>query len=184
MFVVGTETDHVAPWKSVYKVSGLTSSPEFTFLLTSGGHNAGIVSGPVHPKRRHRVRTQQAGEAPLAADEWFATTEVAAGFLVADLGGVAEGAFLAGARSAAGNGRAGRGLRAARRRAGRVRPAALGSVVVAQRDRHGSDRSDDGSARRVRKLKREGLEAFLQVVVEDWDVGQLASPLPDRPSTR
>ena len=60
MFVVGTETDHVAPWKSVYKVSGLTSSPEFTFLLTSGGHNAGIISGPVHPKRRHRVRTQTA----------------------------------------------------------------------------------------------------------------------------
>ncbi|MGE3393992.1 MAG: PHA/PHB synthase family protein [Steroidobacteraceae bacterium] len=74
MFVVGTETDHVAPWKSVYKVGGLTSSPEFTFLLTSGGHNAGIVSGPVHPKRRHRVRTTRADEPKLAADEWFETT--------------------------------------------------------------------------------------------------------------
>jgi polyhydroxyalkanoate synthase len=74
MFVVGTETDHVAPWKSVYKVSGLTSSPEFTFLLTSGGHNAGIVSGPVHPKRRHRVRTVREGEPRLGADEWFETT--------------------------------------------------------------------------------------------------------------
>ncbi|HEX6018318.1 MAG TPA: alpha/beta fold hydrolase, partial [Burkholderiaceae bacterium] len=79
MFVVGTETDHVAPWKSVYKVSGLTTSPEFTFLLTSGGHNAGIVSGPVHPKRRHRVRTQLGGQAPLPADEWFATTEAKPG---------------------------------------------------------------------------------------------------------
>src|SRR5262249_23026542 len=56
MFVVGTETDHVAPWKSVYKVRTLTRSPDYTFLLTSGGHNAGIVSGPVHPKRRYRVR--------------------------------------------------------------------------------------------------------------------------------
>ena len=74
MFVVGTETDHVAPWKSVYKVGVLTSSPEFTFLLTSGGHNAGIVSGPVHPKRRHRVRTTRAGVPALAADEWFDTT--------------------------------------------------------------------------------------------------------------
>jgi polyhydroxyalkanoate synthase len=79
MFVVGTETDHVAPWKSVYKASALTSSPEFTFLLTSGGHNAGIVSGPAHPKRRHRVRTQMAGESPLPADEWFAATEAKAG---------------------------------------------------------------------------------------------------------
>jgi polyhydroxyalkanoate synthase len=75
MFVVGTETDHVAPWKSVYKVSRLTSSSEFTFLLTSGGHNAGIVSGPAHPRRRHRVHTQREGENALAADEWFATTE-------------------------------------------------------------------------------------------------------------
>jgi polyhydroxyalkanoate synthase len=74
MFVVGTETDHVAPWKSVYKVEALTSSAEFTFLLTSGGHNAGIVSGPVHPKRRHRVRTIRADEPKLAADEWFETT--------------------------------------------------------------------------------------------------------------
>ena len=57
MFVVGTETDHVAPWKSVYKARRLTRSPDYTFLLTSGGHNAGIVSGPTHPRRRHRVRT-------------------------------------------------------------------------------------------------------------------------------
>ncbi len=74
MFVVGTETDHVAPWKSVYKVSGLTGSPEFTFLLTSGGHNAGIVSGPVNPKRRHRARTVREGEPRIGADEWFETT--------------------------------------------------------------------------------------------------------------
>ncbi len=73
-FVVGTETDHVAPWKSVYKVDKLTSAPEFTFLLTSGGHNAGIVSGPLHPKRRHRVRTRRAGEPHLSADEWFEST--------------------------------------------------------------------------------------------------------------
>jgi polyhydroxyalkanoate synthase len=75
MFVVGTETDHVAPWKSVYKTQRLTASPEFTFLLTSGGHNAGIVSGPAHPKRRHRVRTVRPDDPLLTADQWFATTE-------------------------------------------------------------------------------------------------------------
>jgi polyhydroxyalkanoate synthase len=74
MFIVGTETDHVAPWKSVYKLDRLSGSPEFTFLLTSGGHNAGIISGPVHPKRRHRVRTRRAGEPQLSADDWFRTT--------------------------------------------------------------------------------------------------------------
>ena len=79
MFVVGTETDHVAPWKSVYKVGNLVRSSDYTFLLTSGGHNAGIVSGPVHPKRRHRVRRLEAGERPVPADEWLASTPPAAG---------------------------------------------------------------------------------------------------------
>ena len=61
MFVVGTETDHVAPWQSVYKVGKLVRSQDYTFCLTSGGHNAGIISGPVHPRRRHRVLTMKAG---------------------------------------------------------------------------------------------------------------------------
>ena len=74
MFVVGTETDHVAPWKSVYKVENLVQSDDFTFLLTSGGHNAGIISGPVHPKRKHRVRTRALADRHLPADEWLAST--------------------------------------------------------------------------------------------------------------
>jgi polyhydroxyalkanoate synthase len=79
MFVVGTETDHVAPWKSVYKIGNLVRSGDYTFLLTSGGHNAGIISGPVHPKRRHRVRRLEAGERPAPADEWLASTPPATG---------------------------------------------------------------------------------------------------------
>jgi len=71
MFVVGTETDHVAPWKSVYKVENLARSRDYTFLLTSGGHNAGIVSGPVHPKRQHRLRTWRPGERHVTPEEWF-----------------------------------------------------------------------------------------------------------------
>jgi poly(3-hydroxyalkanoate) synthetase len=43
MFVVGTEHDHVAPWKSAYKLHLLTHNA-LTFVLTSGGHNAGVVS--------------------------------------------------------------------------------------------------------------------------------------------
>jgi len=79
MFVVGTETDHVAPWKSVYKARGLTRSSDYTFLLTSGGHNAGIVSGPKHPRRRHRVRTWLNADETLTPEAWIASTEPQAG---------------------------------------------------------------------------------------------------------
>jgi polyhydroxyalkanoate synthase len=79
MFVVGTETDHVAPWHSVYKARALTRSTDYTFLLTSGGHNAGIVSGPVHPRRRHRVRTWLNAVESLPPQAWFETTPAQTG---------------------------------------------------------------------------------------------------------
>ncbi len=75
MFVVGTETDHVAPWKSVYKVRSLVSSGDYTFLLTSGGHNAGIVSGPVHPRRTHRIYRFAAADSLLPPEDYLARTE-------------------------------------------------------------------------------------------------------------
>jgi polyhydroxyalkanoate synthase subunit PhaC len=70
MFVVGTETDHVAPWTSVYKARALTRSADYTFLLTSGGHNAGIVSGPLNAKRRHRVYHWSDAHAALDAGQY------------------------------------------------------------------------------------------------------------------
>ncbi len=71
MFVVGTEADHVAPWKSVYKVDNLVRSDDLTFLLTASGHNAGIVCGPVHPKRHYRMRTRRLADPHLAPDDWL-----------------------------------------------------------------------------------------------------------------
>jgi len=79
MFVVGTETDHVAPWKSVYKVGKLVRSKDYTFCLTSGGHNAGIISGPQHPKRRHRVLTMKAGARLPAPGQYLKKVEPAQG---------------------------------------------------------------------------------------------------------
>jgi len=79
MFVVGTETDHVAPWRSVYKVGRLVRSSDYTFCLTSGGHNAGIISGPQHPRRRHRVHTAKSGARLLSADRYLEKVEPQAG---------------------------------------------------------------------------------------------------------
>jgi polyhydroxyalkanoate synthase len=79
MFVVGTETDHVAPWRSVYKVGRLVRSTDYTFCLTSGGHNAGIISGPQHPKRRHRVLRTRSGARLLSPDRYLEKVEPAPG---------------------------------------------------------------------------------------------------------
>lgn len=70
VFSVGTVTDHVAPWRSVYKIHQQLVG-EITFVLTSGGHNAGIVSEPGHPHRQYQVLTRQAGAASLSADDWL-----------------------------------------------------------------------------------------------------------------
>ncbi len=69
IFALGTETDHVAPWQSVHKLHMLTES-EVTFVLTSGGHNAGIVSPPGHPHRHYRVLTRPEGGAYLDPASW------------------------------------------------------------------------------------------------------------------
>jgi polyhydroxyalkanoate synthase len=73
LFLVGTETDHVAPWRSVYKAH-LLNGGDLTFALTSGGHNAGVVSEPGHPGRRYRLQRRQRGERYIGPDEWFERT--------------------------------------------------------------------------------------------------------------
>jgi polyhydroxyalkanoate synthase len=75
LFVVSTETDHVAPWRSVYKLSHLTPA-EFTFVLTSGGHNAGIVSEPGHAHRHFRISWRAEAVASALPDAWADQSEL------------------------------------------------------------------------------------------------------------
>ncbi|MGC9269258.1 PHA/PHB synthase family protein [Acidiphilium sp.] len=68
-FVVGTERDHIAPWHSVYKLHLLNRGP-LTFVLTSGGHNAGIVSEPGHRNRHFALQFRAPGARYLAPEDW------------------------------------------------------------------------------------------------------------------
>ena len=61
LFAVSTERDHVAPWHSVFKLHLLTEAP-ITFVLTNGGHNAGILSEPGHPHRHFRMAVRESGK--------------------------------------------------------------------------------------------------------------------------
>ena len=74
VFCVSTTSDHVAPWRSVYKLHLLTDA-ELTFVLTSGGHNAGIVSEPGHRGRHYHIRRRAPGARYLSPDAWVQESE-------------------------------------------------------------------------------------------------------------
>jgi polyhydroxyalkanoate synthase len=74
MFVVGTETDHIAPWRSVYKTALFTDC-DLTFVLTKGGHNGGILSEPGHKGRHYRIGQRPAGAHYIGAEAWLAAHE-------------------------------------------------------------------------------------------------------------
>ncbi|CEG58463.1 PHA/PHB synthase family protein [Legionella fallonii] len=69
-FAVSTEKDHVAPWKSVYKTHLLINN-DITFVLTNGGHNAGIVSEPGHAGRSYLIRERKKDSAYLDPNTWL-----------------------------------------------------------------------------------------------------------------
>ena len=74
VFNVGAVQDHVAPWRSVYKLNALTDA-EQTFVLTAGGHNTGIVDPPGDARASYRTATWRSGDRVLTADEWLAAHE-------------------------------------------------------------------------------------------------------------
>lgn len=70
MMVVGTVRDHVSPWRSVYKIHLYTDTAT-TFILAAGGHNAGIISEPGHPRRSYQMDHVSAGADWVDPDAWI-----------------------------------------------------------------------------------------------------------------
>ena len=71
LFTVGTSRDHIAPWRSVYKVSLFTDT-DATFALVSGGHNVGIVNSANQPRGSFQLMTRRRGDRYLDPDTWAA----------------------------------------------------------------------------------------------------------------
>ncbi|MEN9377983.1 MAG: hypothetical protein RL710_3140 [Pseudomonadota bacterium] len=71
VFIVGTQRDHISPWPSVYKLHHLCDA-EMTFVLTSGGHNAGIISEPGHAHRSYQMSTREAHGPWIEHGQWAA----------------------------------------------------------------------------------------------------------------
>ena len=74
LFVVGTEKDHIAPWKSVYKATLFTEN-DLRFCLVAGGHNGGIVSEPGHKRTHYRLGHRTPEVNYMDPDSWVACHE-------------------------------------------------------------------------------------------------------------
>jgi len=72
-YVVGAVNDHIVPWPASYKSTQLLAG-DVRYVLTSGGHVAGIVNPP-GPKAWHLVGRAN----PATAQEWRAAAERRAG---------------------------------------------------------------------------------------------------------
>jgi polyhydroxyalkanoate synthase subunit PhaC len=76
LYVLGAETDHIAPWRATYRMTQLTSG-EATYTLTSSGHVAGIVNPPGNPKSKYWT----SGVVPkgTSAENWRASATATTG---------------------------------------------------------------------------------------------------------
>jgi polyhydroxyalkanoate synthase len=78
IFAVSTERDHVAPWRSVYKIN-LAIDTDVTFVLSSGGHNAGIISAPGHEPLHFRLGHRDSTGKYIDPDTWIRVTPLTQG---------------------------------------------------------------------------------------------------------
>jgi len=75
IYAIGTVRDHVAPWRSVHKLHLLTNV-DTTFVLTSGGHNVGIVNPPGAAGRSFQALTRWHDGPYLDPEAWLQAAPV------------------------------------------------------------------------------------------------------------
>ncbi|MGV0715282.1 alpha/beta fold hydrolase [Mycolicibacterium sp. XJ662] len=68
-YIVSAKNDHIVPWQSAYKTTGLVSGPT-RFILSNGGHIAGIVNPP-GPKAWYLSSDHY----PANAEDWAESAE-------------------------------------------------------------------------------------------------------------
>jgi len=66
-YVVAGTTDHITPWKGVYRAAAAFGGRS-DFVLSSSGHIQSLINPPGNPKAKFFVNPQN----PAAADDWLA----------------------------------------------------------------------------------------------------------------
>lgn len=65
LYMVGTEEDHIAPWKATFTLCGLVDAP-VRYALTTSGHILGIINPPGKASKRAYVAGTAGAEDPAA----------------------------------------------------------------------------------------------------------------------
>ena len=66
-FFLSAREDHIAPWKSTFKATGILQT-DLTFVLAASGHIAGVVNPPAKNKYCYWTNSQKTTD----PDQWFA----------------------------------------------------------------------------------------------------------------
>jgi len=65
-YILATKDDHIAPWKSSFKATGIYAGKN-RFVLSASGHIAGVINPPAAKKYCYWTNTKNTGD----TDEWF-----------------------------------------------------------------------------------------------------------------
>jgi poly[(R)-3-hydroxyalkanoate] polymerase subunit PhaC len=76
-YVVAGVADHITPWQSCYKTTGLLDG-KTAFVLSTSGHIAALVNPPTNPKASFQTSTQN----PASSQEFKGGRRTASGQLV------------------------------------------------------------------------------------------------------
>jgi len=66
-YVLATDKDHIARWRSCYAATQLQQNSEVRFVLSGSGHIAGVINPPISHKYYYYWNPQN----PPTADEWL-----------------------------------------------------------------------------------------------------------------
>ena len=69
VFIVAGVTDHITPWKAVYRIAGLIGSPNVEFVLSQSGHIQALLNPPGNPKAKYFKSDKRP---PASVDDWLA----------------------------------------------------------------------------------------------------------------
>ncbi len=71
-YILASKEDHIAPWPSAFKATGLYSGP-VRFVLSGSGHIAGVINPPAAKKYQHWINEKK--KTYKTPDDWFADAE-------------------------------------------------------------------------------------------------------------